>query len=128
MKIILDSHSGVPIYIQLKEKIKLAIATGEYQPEERLPTVRQLAVDLKINPNTVSRIYSAMEQEGILATRQGRGTFVRDNIDVCEEKVRGENLERIIENFLCEIHQLGYEIEHVQKKILELSQRTNKCN
>jgi len=75
----LDFHSGIPIYIQLKEQIKYGVASGQLKPGMQLPTVRQLAVDLRINANTVSRVYSELEHEGLLATRKGKGTFVLES-------------------------------------------------
>ncbi len=75
----INVDSRIPIYVQLKEAIKLAIATGKFPPGSQLPTVRQLAVQLKINANTVSRVYLELESEGVVATRQGKGTFVKDH-------------------------------------------------
>lgn len=71
-----DPKHPTPIYAQLMEAIRHAVATGRLVSGEQLPTVRQLSVDLKINPNTVARAYSELERAGLIATRQGRGTFV----------------------------------------------------
>src|SRR6202789_3573262 len=75
----LDPHSGVPVYRQLIDQVQAAIATGTLRPGDQLPTVRRVAVDLAINPNTVSRAYREMELRGILDTQQGTGTFVAGN-------------------------------------------------
>lgn len=72
----LDHASGVPIYVQLKEAIRDAVRAGAYSQGTRLPTVRQLAVQLRINANTVSRAYADLEREGVISSQQGRGTFV----------------------------------------------------
>ncbi|MGC8834837.1 MAG: GntR family transcriptional regulator [Armatimonadota bacterium] len=72
----IDPDSPIPIYAQIAEGIKKAVATGHLQPGQQLPTVRQLAVDLKINPNTVAHAYGELEKAGIIATRRGMGTFV----------------------------------------------------
>ena len=69
-------HSGVPLYRQLIDQVQAAIATEALLPGDQLPTVRQVAVDLEINPNTVMRAYREMEIRGILDTQQGTGTFV----------------------------------------------------
>jgi len=74
-----DPHGGSPIYRQLTEQIKRAIAIGALLPEERLPTVKALAHELKLNPNTVARVYRDLEREGFIATAAGRGSFVRRN-------------------------------------------------
>jgi GntR family transcriptional regulator len=73
----LDVSSGVPLYLQLKQQIIQRIIQGEWEPGYQLPTVRQLAVDLSINVNTVSRVYQEVEREGFIRTQQGKGTFVR---------------------------------------------------
>ena len=74
-----DSSSPNPIYAQLDRSIRAAIATGKLEPGAQLPTVRQLAVDLSVNANTVGRVYAQLERDGILETRRGVGTFVRES-------------------------------------------------
>ena len=73
-----DSRSPTPIYAQLDRAIRAAIATGRLKAGMQLPTVRQLAVELAVNANTVARVYAQLERDGILETRRGVGTFVRD--------------------------------------------------
>ena len=70
-------RSGVPIYLQLIEQIKRAVAIGTLGPAEQLPTVKALALDLTVNPNTVARAYRDLERDGIIETSPGRGSFVR---------------------------------------------------
>ena len=72
----LDTRSGVPFYRQIIEQVKFAVAHGRLAPGEQLPTVRRLAVELSVNPNTVVRAYRQLEIEGVLVTQQGSGTFV----------------------------------------------------
>jgi GntR family transcriptional regulator len=74
----IDSHDPTPLYAQLGRAIRVAIATGRLGLGDKLPTVRQLAVDLKINANTVARVYAELERAGVVETRRGVGTFVRD--------------------------------------------------
>jgi len=76
MRIILSNRSGIPIYEQIKEQIKTAIFSGELQEDDLLPSIRQLARDLKISVITTTRAYSDLEQEGFIATVQGKGCFV----------------------------------------------------
>ncbi|MFL5464587.1 MAG: GntR family transcriptional regulator [Gemmatimonadaceae bacterium] len=73
-----DSRSPTPIYAQLERSIRAAIATGTLPEGGQLPTVRQLAVDLAVNANTVARVYAQLERDGVLETRRGVGTFVRE--------------------------------------------------
>ncbi len=76
MKLHINPKDGKPIYRQIIEQVKYLIAAGRLQPGQELPTVRGLAQELLINPNTVARAYRELEQAGILLTRQGSGTFV----------------------------------------------------
>jgi GntR family transcriptional regulator len=72
-----DSRSGVPIYLQIIEQIKRSVALGVLQAGEQLPTVKQLALDLTVNPNTVARAYRDLERDSVIETAPGRGSFVR---------------------------------------------------
>jgi len=76
MELHLDPSSSQPIYVQLVEQVKHLVATGRLKPGDQLPTVRQLAVDLRINPNTVARAYAELASHGIISTQQGRGTYI----------------------------------------------------
>jgi len=98
MYLSLDSHSGAPIYLQIKEQMRLAIATGVIRAGEQLPTVRDLAADLRVNPNTIARVYRELQAEGLLTSLQGSGTFVADGAlalvdqqtgDLVRQKMRG---------------------------------------
>src|SRR5215471_16136634 len=72
----IDANDRTPIYAQLERGLRAAIATGRLQPGDQLPTVRQLAVDLKVNANTVARVYADLERASVLETRRGVGSFV----------------------------------------------------
>jgi GntR family transcriptional regulator len=74
-----DPRSGVPIYLQIIEQIKRSVALGILQGGEQLPTVKQLALDLTVNPNTVARAYRELERDSVIETSPGRGSFVRSN-------------------------------------------------
>ncbi|HEY4358778.1 MAG TPA: GntR family transcriptional regulator [Acidobacteriaceae bacterium] len=74
----LNAHSGVPVYRQLMDQVQGAIAAGRLKPGDQLPTIRQVAVDLAINPNTVTRAYREMEIRSLLETQQGSGTFIAE--------------------------------------------------
>jgi GntR family transcriptional regulator len=73
----LDTRDATPIYAQIERGLRAAIAAGRLRPGDQLPTVRQLAVDLRVNANTVARVYSDLERAGVLETRRGVGSFVR---------------------------------------------------
>jgi GntR family transcriptional regulator len=71
-----DPRSGVPIYLQIVEQVKRSVALGVVAPSEQLPTVKQLAADLLVNPNTVARAYRELERDGVIETMAGRGSFI----------------------------------------------------
>jgi GntR family transcriptional regulator len=113
VRIQIDTKSGVPFYRQIIEQIKFAVAREQLNPGERLPTVRQLAVDLAVNPNTVVRAYRELELEGVIDTQQGSGTFVgrqRPEIDSLE---RRRMLDQILTDLLARASSYGFSVEDV---------------
>src|SRR5207248_7019671 len=76
----INPASGIPLYLQLIEQVKHAIETGAIRAGEQLPSVRQMAEDLLINPNTVARAYRDLEQEGFIELKHGSGAFIRDSM------------------------------------------------
>lgn len=108
----IDQSDPTPLYAQLERAIRLAIATGRLRAGDRLPTVRQLAVDLKVNANTVAKVYSELERAGVLETRRGVGTFVRESRgsrpSVDGDHDREGRLARLADRFLDESAALGF--------------------
>ena len=120
----LDQKSGVPIYRQIQDQIRYGIASGMLQPSEQLPTVRALAVDLAVNPNTVIKAYSELEREGILTTEQGSGTFVAAQPPILlSEENRQAKLESLCLEFLGQAARYGFSSEDVMGAIQALTQR-----
>ena len=113
----IDPKSGIPVYIQLKEGLKLLILQGVYPPQTRLPTVRQMAVELRVNSNTVARSYSELEREGIISTQQGRGTFVCAMPQLQEENAKQAELEKLLETFIRDTLSLGFEKNYVIEQL-----------
>jgi len=109
----IDSKSGVPFYRQIIEQVKFAIARGDLTPGDQLPTVRQLAVDLSINPNTVIRAYRELEIEGMLETHQGSGTFVGDRRPEVDRLERRRMLDQIITDLLARASSYGFFLDEV---------------
>ena len=72
----LDPHDSTPIYAQLERGVRAAIATGRLKPGDQLPTVRQMAVELQVNANTVARVYAELERSGVIETKRGVGSFI----------------------------------------------------
>lgn len=117
---IIDRKSPVPIYAQLKEQIKFAIETGQFLEGDRLPTVRQYAVDLMINLNTVRKVYGELEEEGYISTHQGKGTFVTGKPDRREKDGnRKRILDELIENLIIQAYGLGFTIAEVLNRLEE---------
>ena len=115
----IDPKSGVPIYVQVKEGLKSLVVKGVYPPGAQLPTVRQLAVELRINSNTVARSYAELEREGIISTQQGRGTFVCGLPAALAEDVKGEQLDFLLNQLLNEAFAMGYRAEEVSQRLQE---------
>jgi len=116
----------MPIYAQLDRRIRSAIAAGRLQPGEQLPTVRQLAVDLRINANTVARVYAQLERDGVLQTRRGVGTFIAEptaRAVQLGDEARQEELQRLLQALLAEAGGLGFSTEDV---ITALERSSNK--
>jgi GntR family transcriptional regulator len=103
-----DPHGGPPLYVQLTEQIKRAIAVGALSPGERLPTVKGLAQELKLNANTIARVYRELERDGIIATAPGRGSFVRENGAVGESRRAATDVATgAVDNAIREARSLG---------------------
>lgn len=119
MKINVDTTSPLPIYAQVMDQIRRGIAVGTLGPGDQLPTVRQLAVDLRINPNTVARVYKELEREGLIATRQGSGTFVAAEQPIVSDEQRREELKRVARSAIAEAVMLGFTQSELVQEILE---------
>jgi GntR family transcriptional regulator len=104
-----DLLGSSPIYRQVAERIKHSIATGELSPGEQLPTLRQLAYDLRVNFNTIARAYAQLNAAGIISTEQGRGTYVRERPDGrAHAQLRADKLRIIVASAIMEAFSLDY--------------------
>lgn len=107
----IDPKDPTPLYAQLERAIRNAIATGKLVRGARLPTVRQLAVDLHVNANTVARVYAALERTDVIETQRGVGSFIREAPPPAAiHGNRTRELERVISHFLAEVVALGFTI------------------
>jgi len=113
MRFHIDPASGVPFYRQIIDQIKYAIARGEVRPGDQLPTVRQLAVDLAINPNTVGKAYSQLEILGILQTQQGSGTFISPQKVEVSELESQEKLDSLCRDFITSAASYGFTLNEL---------------
>lgn len=117
----LDEHSGVPVYRQIIDQVMGRIAAGALQPGDQLPTVRQVAVDLAINPNTVQRAYREMEIRGVLETQQGTGTFISQQKVKRDEVERRRQLAQLVSDFVGRAGAAGFTIKELLEEIHEFN-------
>ncbi len=114
MQIEIDLTSKIPIYVQIIDQVKHMIATGVLHPDDQLPTVRQLATDLRVNFNTIARAYRMLDEEGLISTQHGRGTYI---LPLPSEKngelLRQQDLDWLTRHYLNEVAQLGYTAQDV---------------
>ena len=111
----LDYQSGEAIYRQIVEQIKYKIASGELKPTEQLPSIRELAKTLKINPRTVVKAYEELQSGGLVVRRQGQGVFIRDGQDAVPVQTRNKLLQEMARRMLAEASRLGASEEQVRE-------------
>src|SRR5712692_6925490 len=116
----LDVHSGVPVYRQIIDQVIGGMATGTLAGGDQLPTVRQLAVDLAINPNTVIRAYRELEIRGVLETQQGTGTFISHQKVRRDDAERQRRLNQLVGEFLARAGSAGFTVEELIGQVQEL--------
>jgi GntR family transcriptional regulator len=113
MEFQVDPTNRVPIYRQLMDQIRLAVARGRLRPGSRLPSVRVLSRELVVNPNTIARVYTELEREGLLNTRPGMGVFVAEPQADLSAAARRQRLAEIIDGFLTDAVHLGFSADQV---------------
>ena len=116
----LDLHTGVPVYRQLIDQVRAGVASGTLAAGDQLPTVRQLAVDLSINPNTVMRAYRELELGGMLETHQGTGTFISDKKIEKKSSERERQLGQMAGEFAARAGAAGFTLEELIDRMREL--------
>jgi len=116
----LDLRSGVPVYRQIMDQVLGAVASGRLTSGDQLPTVRQLAVDLSINPNTVIRAYRELEIRGFLDTHQGSGTFISQQLVEQDDEERVRKLDLIVSDAIARAGAEGFTAKQVLDRLKEL--------
>jgi len=120
----LDLHSGVPVYRQIIDQVLGGMASGKLGAGDQLPTVRQVAVDLAINPNTVVRAYRELEIRGVLETQQGTGTFIAQKKVRQDEVERQRRLAQLVTEFVARAGGAGYTVEELKEQLNDLLAET----
>jgi GntR family transcriptional regulator len=120
MNLEIDFRSGIPIYLQVVERIKERLASGQLKPGDQLPTVRALATDLRVNFNTIARAYRIMDESGIISTQQGRGTYILEmpNPEVIGS-MRIKALEDLTRRYIEDAERLGVAPDELHKILNE---------
>jgi GntR family transcriptional regulator len=125
----LDFHSGLPIYTQIVNQIQSQLANKIIKPGDQLPTVRALAQELRVNFNTVARAYRILDEERIISTQQGRGTYITEiPPPEVREKLRQESLTALTQRFITEAFRLGFserEVSQMVRDSLKSKKETN---
>jgi GntR family transcriptional regulator len=123
-KIQIDFRSKTPIYLQVAEQMRREVAAGGLAAESQLPTVRQLAADLRVNFNTVARAYRMLDEAGLISTQQGRGTFVLPiEGPEASHRLRRESLRDLVRSFIGEAARLGWQPAEVADETQHMLQR-----
>ena len=116
----LDFRSGVPVYVQLVEQVLAYLSTGSLKPGEQLPTVRQLASELRVNFNTIARAYRMLDEAGLISTQQGRGTYIVEKPETEKaEYLRRDALDLQVQRFLMLLDRQGYSPAEVETSVMK---------
>jgi GntR family transcriptional regulator len=117
-------HSGVPIYVQLRDQLHQAIGNGTLAPGARLPTMREVSVALKVDLNTVQRAYAELERQGVITTLRGRGTFVAETPPPIDPAQRAAAVDGLAQRTIASAQSLGVDPREVAHTILRLAGET----
>ena len=116
----IDFRSGIPIYLQVVERIKERLASGQLQPGDQLPTVRSLALELRVNFNTIARAYRIMDESGIISTQQGRGTYILEMPPPeVVGTIRAKALEDLTQRYIADAERLGVAADELSRALNE---------
>jgi GntR family transcriptional regulator len=118
----LDLHTGVPVYRQIVDQVRGAVASGALNAGDQLPTVRQLAVDLEVNPNTIVRAYRELEYDGLLETHQGTGTFIREQKTPRPGEERQRQLGQIVSDAIARAGAAGFTVQDLLERMRAAAQ------
>ena len=125
-RFLLDLNSGMPVYRQIMDQVRGGIASGALTPGDQLPTVRQLAVDLAINPNTVVRAYRELELGGLLETHQGTGTFISAQKMKRADAQRERQLEQIVADSVARAGAAGFTLDELIDELRDLAREQSR--
>lgn len=118
LKVNLDFSSGIPIYVQIVEQVRALLLSGDLKPGDQLPTVRQLASELRVNFNTIARAYRLLDEAKLISTQRGRGTYLLD-ADIADdhEIFKRDSIEAQVKTFIQSLVIQGYSVEEIQQTV-----------
>ncbi len=117
LKFTLDSACGIPYYRQIIQQVEYYVSIGIIKPGYKLPTIRSLAIELKINPNTIAKAYNELEIKGLVVTQVGNGTYISDKKIETSEIELNQKIERIIGSFISSLQSFGLSLNDIKKRI-----------
>ena len=125
-KITIDFRSSEPLYLQIVRQVEQLVLAGDLKIGDQLPTVRELATELRINFNTVARAYRLLDEARLISTQRGRGTYIWEEPTAeMLKQLRQKSLEKLARNYLSEVNQLGYSLDDAVEEMKKL--KTRKC-
>ncbi|MBI3921927.1 MAG: GntR family transcriptional regulator [Armatimonadetes bacterium] len=119
MFIQIDATNGMPIYLQIVEQVKHGVASGALAPGDRIPSVREMAVQIRVNPNTIAKAYQELERQRVVEFRRGNGTFVGEVPPDLSRQRKRELVARHLDRALVEAHHVGLSGEEVEALLVE---------
>jgi GntR family transcriptional regulator len=126
LKVNLDFSSGIPIYVQIVDQVRALLLSGELKPGDQLPTVRQLASELRVNFNTIARAYRLLDEARLISTQRGRGTYLLD-ADIADdsEMLRRDPIEVQVKTLIQSLVIQGYSVEEIRQTLEKLAKGNN---
>jgi GntR family transcriptional regulator len=125
----IDFRSGLPIYTQIVNQVQAQVASGILKPGDQLPTVRALAEELRVNFNTIARAYRILDEERIISTQQGRGTYITEiPPPKVSERLRKESLETLTQRYISEAMRLEFSKSEIKQMVSDQLKAWNETN
>ncbi len=126
LKVNLDFSSGIPIYVQIVDQVRALLLSGDLKPGDQLPTVRQLASELRVNFNTIARAYRLLDEAKLISTQRGRGTYLLDaNLASDKEVFKRDSIEMQVKTLIQSLLIQKYSIEEIRQTIDAVIKQTN---
>jgi GntR family transcriptional regulator len=125
LKVNLDFSSGIPIYVQIVDQVRALLLSKDLKPGDQLPTVRQLASELRVNFNTIARAYRLLDEAGLISTQRGRGTYLLDaELTDDKEKFKRDSIEAQIKTLIQSLGAQGYSVAEIRETVEYLTRTT----